>query len=178
MGEDQNFILFQNMGSEIICLFLLENSEGIFDRPKKLVWGKQVVEVLDKCLIIFGPLENILDESKTMGEDQNFMLFQNMNSEMLCLFFLRVLMKSLTGLKIWFGRRTSRFLPTPLSPFTEVLKTVRLGNFCRANTSLQIVILNLVVAFNQVKLKAFFHDLISTQYVLSSKKSICQKEER
>ncbi len=34
-----------------------------------------------KCLFIFGSLESISDESKTMGEDQNFMVFQNMNSE-------------------------------------------------------------------------------------------------
>jgi hypothetical protein len=39
----------------------------------------------------------VLNESKTMCDDQNFMPFLNMNSEILSLFFLRVLTK---GLKV------------------------------------------------------------------------------
>ena len=36
MGSDQNFVLFPNMCSEILCLFLLESSEGILERSKKV----------------------------------------------------------------------------------------------------------------------------------------------
>ena len=44
MGQDQNFVLFPNMCSEILCLLLLESNEEILERPKKLVWtaNKQV----------------------------------------------------------------------------------------------------------------------------------------
>ena len=31
-------MLFPNMCSEILCLFLLESNEEILERPKKLVW--------------------------------------------------------------------------------------------------------------------------------------------
>jgi hypothetical protein len=30
------------MGSEILCRFLFETNEGIFERPKKLVWTKML----------------------------------------------------------------------------------------------------------------------------------------
>ena len=33
-------MLFSNMCSEILCLFLLESNEEILERPKKLVWTK------------------------------------------------------------------------------------------------------------------------------------------
>jgi hypothetical protein len=35
---NQNVVLFPNMGSEIVCLFLAERSGVIFERPKKIVW--------------------------------------------------------------------------------------------------------------------------------------------
>jgi len=38
---DQNFVLFPNMGSEIVYLFLSESSDGTFERPKKIVWTKR-----------------------------------------------------------------------------------------------------------------------------------------
>jgi hypothetical protein len=34
-------VLFPNMGSEIVYLFLPESSDGIFERPKKIVWTKR-----------------------------------------------------------------------------------------------------------------------------------------
>ena len=35
-------MLFPNMDSEMLCLFLFESSEEIFERPKKLVWTEIV----------------------------------------------------------------------------------------------------------------------------------------
>ncbi len=40
MGQHQNFVLFPNMCLEILYLFLVESSDGILERPKKLVWKK------------------------------------------------------------------------------------------------------------------------------------------
>ncbi len=37
MSEDQNFLLSLNMNLEILCLFLFQSSEEIFERLKKLV---------------------------------------------------------------------------------------------------------------------------------------------
>jgi len=34
MCQEQNFVFFPNMGSEIMYLLLLESSEGIFGRQK------------------------------------------------------------------------------------------------------------------------------------------------
>jgi hypothetical protein len=34
----QNFVLFPNMDLEILCRFLFESGELIFDTPKKFVW--------------------------------------------------------------------------------------------------------------------------------------------
>ncbi len=39
---NQNFVLFLNMGLEILCWVLFEISKGIFERPKKLVWTEIV----------------------------------------------------------------------------------------------------------------------------------------
>ncbi len=36
--QKHNFVLFQNMDLEILCRFLFESSELIFDRPKTFVW--------------------------------------------------------------------------------------------------------------------------------------------
>lgn len=38
IGYDRNFILFPNMSSEILCLFLFASNEGVFERLKKLLW--------------------------------------------------------------------------------------------------------------------------------------------
>ena len=38
MDMNRNFVLFPNMSSEILCLFLFASSERIFERLKKLVW--------------------------------------------------------------------------------------------------------------------------------------------
>jgi len=45
MGQDQNFVLFLDMNLKMLCLFLFESNEGIFERPKQLVWtgNKQVL---------------------------------------------------------------------------------------------------------------------------------------
>ncbi len=40
---DQNFMLFPNMGLEILCLFYLKNSEELFERPEKIIFnGKSI----------------------------------------------------------------------------------------------------------------------------------------
>jgi hypothetical protein len=75
------------MDSEILCLFLFQSSEEIFERPKKLVWPKRVCRSFStQCLFIFDLLESISDEWKTIGYDQNLVLFPNMDSEIECLF--------------------------------------------------------------------------------------------
>ncbi len=40
MNQNQNFVLFSNMESEILSQFLFENSEIIFDKSKKLAWAE------------------------------------------------------------------------------------------------------------------------------------------
>jgi hypothetical protein len=35
IGRDQNFVLFLNMGLEMLCLFLFNSNEGLFERPDK-----------------------------------------------------------------------------------------------------------------------------------------------
>jgi len=35
-GQGQNFVLFLNMGLEMLYLFPFKNSEGFFERPEKL----------------------------------------------------------------------------------------------------------------------------------------------
>ena len=42
ISNTQNFSLFPNMGWEILCQFLLWNNEGIFERPRKIVWTERV----------------------------------------------------------------------------------------------------------------------------------------
>ena len=58
------------MNSEILFQFLFENSEIIFDKPKKLVWdGACRAEYAVKMFVQFGLLESISDESKAIGDD-------------------------------------------------------------------------------------------------------------
>jgi hypothetical protein len=37
IGSHQNFVLFLNMGLEMLCLFLLKSSEELFERFEKLL---------------------------------------------------------------------------------------------------------------------------------------------
>ncbi len=75
------------MDSEMLCLFLLESSEQIYERPKKLVWTERVGRSFwTQCLFIFDLLESISGEWKTIGYDHNLMPFPNMDSEIGSLF--------------------------------------------------------------------------------------------
>ena len=38
MDKEQNLMLFPNMSSEILCVFLFTSSERIFERHEKIVW--------------------------------------------------------------------------------------------------------------------------------------------
>ena len=97
------------MDSEILCLFLFESSEEIFERPKKLVWMERVCRSFwTQCLFIFGLLKSISNEWKTIGYNQNLMLFPNMDSEIGCLFLFERSEGIFERLKNWFGRRTNR----------------------------------------------------------------------
>ena len=44
MGYDQNFMLFPNMDSEMVCLFFFEKSNGIFERHQNW-FGQQINKV-------------------------------------------------------------------------------------------------------------------------------------
>ena len=116
------------MGPEIIYQFLLESSEGIFDRPKNVVWRKQVGRSFRQNVCSILTCLKILDESKTVGDDHNCMPFLNMNSEMLSLFLFESTKESFERPENWFARRTNRFLLTPIHPFVRVLQIVRLGD--------------------------------------------------
>ncbi len=43
ISKTQHFLLFPNMGSEILYRFLFQSNEGIFQRPKKLVSTKMLI---------------------------------------------------------------------------------------------------------------------------------------
>ncbi len=71
----------------ILCLFLLESSEEIYERPKKLVCTERVCRsAWTQCLFIFDLLESISHEWKTIGYGQNLTPFPNMDSEIGSLF--------------------------------------------------------------------------------------------
>ena len=130
MGQDQNFVLFPNRCLDILCLFLFENSEEIFERPKKLVWTERVCRSFwTQYLFIFALLESISDEWKTIGYDQNLMLFPNMDSEIWCLFLFERSEGISERPKSWFGRRTNRVFPNSHKSLCEGAKIVRVGDF-------------------------------------------------
>ena len=48
------------MGSEILCQFLLGNNEGIFERPRKIVWTERMNRInVNSCLKIFQKSEKL-----------------------------------------------------------------------------------------------------------------------
>ncbi len=141
ISKTQNFSLFPNMGSEILCRFLFESNEGIFERSKKTVWTERVSRSFwTQYLFIFGLLENISEEWKTKGYDQNLMLFPNMDSEIVCLFF-----EKSEGIferhQNRFGRQRNRVFANSNKSLCEHPKNCRSRWFCRANISLQNVML-------------------------------------
>ncbi len=67
MCYNQNCVLFLNMSLEILCQFLFESSEIIFERPKKLVWTERVDRSFwSKCLFILARLE-VFQTSQNYG---------------------------------------------------------------------------------------------------------------
>jgi hypothetical protein len=64
-------MVFQNMGREILYQFELESSERIVDRLKNLVWRKLVSRSYRQNVCSIFACLKVLDESKTMGDDQN-----------------------------------------------------------------------------------------------------------
>jgi hypothetical protein len=78
---------------------------------------------------VFDPLESISDESESMHWNQNFVLFPNMDLEMLC----RFLFESTWGIferskqLVWTANK--QVLLTPISPFATMLKIVGFSSF-------------------------------------------------
>ncbi len=61
-GYDQKFVRFLNMGLEIVCQFLFKSREGIFEKPKKLVWTA-------KKRLLLTPISPFLKMLKIFGLD-------------------------------------------------------------------------------------------------------------
>ncbi len=84
---------------------------------------------LDNICFIFGLLESILDEWKTIGYDQNFVLFPNMCSKILYLSLYesseRIFEHS--GKLVWATNKQA--FATPVNPFAKMLKSVEYGGF-------------------------------------------------
>ena len=141
ISKIQNFSLFPNMGSEILCRFLFESNERISERPKKAAWTERVSRSFwTQCLFVFGLLENISEEWTTMGYDQNFMLFPNMDSEIVCLFFFEKSEGLFERHQNWFGQQINKVFANSHKSRCEDPQNCRSRWFCSANISLQNVL--------------------------------------
>ncbi len=63
-----------------------------------------------------------------MGHDQNLMLFPNMDSEVVCLFFFEKDEGTFEKHSIGLGGKQTGFLLTSISPFVKTLKIVGVGD--------------------------------------------------
>jgi len=118
------------MGLKILSHFWFESCEGIFEKPENLSFDKtSVPEFLVNMFVHIDLLESMSNELKAGGRDQNFVLFLNMDLEILFL----LLFKSSEGL---FERPEKLFLMVNqqvfiylASPFSNMLKIVGVGRF-------------------------------------------------
>ena len=77
----------------------------------------------------FGLLQSISDEPKTIGHDQNFVLFLNMDLEMLCLFLLKSSEKLFKRLEKLLFMMNLQVFGYAISPFSNMPKIVEVGRF-------------------------------------------------
>jgi len=78
------------MGSEIFPEFQSESIEIIFEEPKKLsLDGAWIPEFLVNMFVYSGLFESVSDEQKTLGCDQNFLLYSNIDPKISCLFLFK-----------------------------------------------------------------------------------------
>ena len=123
-------------------------------------------------MFIFGLLESISDEWKTIGYDQNLTPFPNMDSEIGCVFFSREVRESLKGLKYWFLLRPNKAFTNSHKSPCEGAKNCQSRWFCGANTSLQNVISHYALASNY---KHFLKNYFLRKTRFPKKKSIFPK---
>ncbi len=141
ISKTQHFSLFPNMGSEILCRFLFESNEGIFERHKKTsLDGKREPKFLDATFVHFWLAGKYLRRVKNYGLWPEFDALSEYGLRNLCLFFFEKSEEIFKRHQNWFGRQTNRIFSNSHKSLCEDPKNCRSQWICRASISLQNVI--------------------------------------
>jgi len=118
------------MGLEILSQFLFESSEIIFEKPQKISLDTTCERKFSMNMFVhFGLFESISDERKPIDRDQNFVLFFNMDLEILCLFLFKSSEELFERRQKLFVMVSQQFFCFLISPFSNMLKIVEVGRF-------------------------------------------------
>ncbi len=100
ISQNQNFVLFSNMESEILSQFLFESSEITFDKSQKLVWAELVGRsLLERCLFILAWLKEFPMSQKLQVTTRIFRSLR-IRPQKYCIYFCsRAVRNFLKGLK-------------------------------------------------------------------------------